>query len=90
MDLYDVYAEQHGDPMLTLFQIQGDKEIEPSLRLRAAADLLPYRYPKRKAVELAIEDNQSVKHLPMEEATRRIEELLGPAGASEKGRVNAE
>lgn len=52
MDLFDAYAEQHGDPVLTLFEIQGNKDLEPSLRLRAAADLLPYRYPRMKSVEV--------------------------------------
>ena len=58
MELYDWYAGKHGDPMLTLFEIPGNKDIEPSLRLRAATDLLPYRYPKRKAVELAVESQK--------------------------------
>ena len=53
MDLFDEYAEVYGDPVLTLFEIQGNKDLEPSLRLKVAVDLLPYRYPKRKAVELA-------------------------------------
>ena len=33
-----------------------DDNLEPSLRLRVAIDLLPYRYPRRKTVDLAIED----------------------------------
>ncbi len=75
-DLYDEHASKHGDPLLTLFEIQGDKDVEPSLRIRAAADLLPYRYPKRKAVELTTVDPE-VSHGTVDEVTARIQELLG-------------
>jgi len=78
MDLYDSYAEQHGDPVLTLFEIQGNSELEPSLRLRAAADLLPYRHPRRKAVEIEVEDGVRI-HSSVSETTKFIREALGEA-----------
>tara|TARA_Y100000031_G_C7885160_1_gene232604 strand:+ start:149 stop:490 length:342 start_codon:yes stop_codon:yes gene_type:complete len=74
-DLYDEYAEQHDDPMLTLFEIQGNEELEPSLRARAAVGLLPYRYPKRKGIELTMEDRR-VPYTPLGESRQRIRELL--------------
>ena len=84
MDLYDEYAEHHGDPMLTLFEIQGDKDIEPSLRIRAATDLLPYRYPKRKAIELTVEEEREEGHsIIQEEIEARIRDLIGPDWDSE-------
>ena len=75
MDLYDEYSEHHGDPMLTLFEIQANVELELSLRAKAALDLLPYRYPKRKGIELTIEDRR-VPYTPLEESRQRIRELL--------------
>ena len=82
MDLYEEYVELHGDPVLTLFEIQGNKDLEPSLRLRAAADLLPYKYSRRKAVELAIEDRPRA-HMIEDEVRDRVRELLGEDCASE-------
>ena len=75
MDLYDGYADKHGDPMLTLFEIQANEEIELSLRARAAVGLLPYRYPKRKGIELTVEDRR-VSYLSVEESQQKIRELL--------------
>jgi hypothetical protein len=53
---FDRLAEQFGDPMTTLFITQsplvGSKDEE--LRVRAAAELMPYRYAKLRTSELNV------------------------------------
>jgi hypothetical protein len=54
IERYDRLAHVYGDPMETLMQMQSpvlgsdDEEV----RLRAAAELLPYRHPKLKVSEV--------------------------------------
>lgn len=49
---FDKLARQFGDPMAKLFSIQscGDAELE----FRAAAELMPYRYPRLKSSETVL------------------------------------
>jgi len=48
-------AELGLDPLEGLAKIAQDPATEPGLRAKILADLLPYVFPKRKAVELAAE-----------------------------------
>ena len=89
MDLFDEYAEVHGDPVLTLFEIQGNKDLEPSLRLRVAVDLLPYRYPRRRAVDVAAEDRPGA-HSISDLVTQRLQYLLGEDCHTGTDHVNTE
>lgn len=47
---YDALARQFRDPLVTLFTLQDEED--PELRFKAAAELLPYRYPKLRAQEV--------------------------------------
>ena len=40
------------DPVQVVIDVARDAASSPELRLRAAAELLPYLFPRRKAVEL--------------------------------------
>lgn len=51
-ELTERLAELDCDPLEGLARIAADPATEPALRARVYADLLPYLYPKRKAVEL--------------------------------------
>jgi hypothetical protein len=54
IERYDKLAEQFADPMVTLFMMQDPVLGSPDdeVRLRAAAELMPYRYPKLKLTEI--------------------------------------
>ena len=52
--------EQLGcDPLAAVANIASDASIAPELRLRAAGELLPYLYPRRKAVDLSVESHNA-------------------------------
>lgn len=51
VERYDDFAAQFGDPMATLFVVQATSPFEEN-RIRAASELLPYRYPKLKVSEV--------------------------------------
>ena len=48
------------DPLEGLARIAADPATDTALRARVYADLLPYLYPKRKAVELSGPDGGAV------------------------------
>lgn len=48
-------AELGLDPLEGLAKIAQDPATEPGLRAKILADLLPYVFPKRKAVEVTSE-----------------------------------
>lgn len=48
-------AELGLDPLEGLAKIAQDPATEPGLRAKIYSDLMPFVYPKRKAVELAAE-----------------------------------
>ena len=50
---YDLLARRFGDPLARLFVIANTSPFE-EYRLRASAELLPYRYPKLRAQELSL------------------------------------
>jgi hypothetical protein len=49
------------DPLAGLANIAADPTTDVALRARVYADLLPYLYPRRRAVELTGQDGGSVK-----------------------------
>ena len=49
----DRLAELDCDPLAALVAIAGDQATDLQLRVRILTELLPYVYPKRKAVELS-------------------------------------
>jgi hypothetical protein len=59
---FDKLCKTHGDPLILMFKIAGNKDskiskdFDPSHRLEAAKQLLSYRYPRLKAIEV---DNKS-------------------------------
>ena len=56
VELAEKLAEMGFDPVATLVAIARDPSATPELRAHCAADLLPYLYPRRKAVELSGDD----------------------------------
>jgi hypothetical protein len=51
-ELVERLAELECDPVEGLVRIAADPNTDAALRARVYADLLPYLYPKRKAVEV--------------------------------------
>lgn len=49
---YDRLSAIYGDPIKVLFEIAFNHDIQPSDRRAAASDLLSYRFPKQKAIDL--------------------------------------
>ena len=60
-ELVERLAELECDPVEGLVSIAADPSTDPALRARVYADLLPYLYPKRKAVELSGHDNEPMQ-----------------------------
>ena len=56
-ELIERLVELECDPVEGLARIAADPNTDAVLRARVYADLLPYLYPKRKAVELTGADN---------------------------------
>lgn len=54
-------AELGLDPLEGLAKIAQDPATEPGLRAKVLSDLMPYLYPRRKAVELAAEGSGELK-----------------------------
>lgn len=50
IERYERYAKTFGDPMAKLFLLQNCGDIE--YEFKAAAELMPYRYPKLKVSEV--------------------------------------
>ena len=59
-DLADRLKALKCDPVKGLAAIAADPATDTALRARVYADLLPYLYPKRKAVELSGPDGGAV------------------------------
>lgn len=49
---YERLAQVYGDPIEILFTIAFNEHVQVSDRRAAASDLLSYRYPKQKAIDL--------------------------------------
>ena len=61
-ELIERLAELDCDPVEGLARIAADPTADAALRARVYADLLPYLYPKRKALELTGADGDPVGH----------------------------
>lgn len=57
LHLLDRLTELGCDPLESLVTIALDPATDLALRVRILSDLLPYLYPKRKAVELTATDD---------------------------------
>lgn len=61
-ELAERLAELGFDPVAVIVAIASDPGASPELRLRAAAEMMPYCFPRRKAVELtASGDSRGVR-----------------------------
>ena len=52
IEAYDKYAAIYKDPIEVMFALMTQQVIEPGVRRAAASDLLSYRYPKTKAIDI--------------------------------------
>lgn len=52
IEAYDRCIKTYGDPVNAMFAIGFADGIEPGVRRAALSDLLSYRYPKTKAVDI--------------------------------------
>ena len=60
-ELVERLAELECDPVEGLVRIAADPNTDAVLRARVYADLLPYLYPRRKAMELSGHDNSPIQ-----------------------------
>lgn len=51
---FDLLARRLGDPLVRLFLIASTSQSEEN-QIRAASELLPYRYPKLRATEVKLD-----------------------------------
>ncbi len=67
IDAYDKYALQYKDPVQVMFEIMSDEDgVDPGVRRAAASDLLSFRFPKTKAIDLQLNaDTSSGFHFAM-------------------------
>ncbi len=66
IEAYDRYSLLYKDPVEVMFMIMADEDaVDPGVRRAAASDLLAYRFPKTKAVELNLQSDQAVFHFAM-------------------------
>ena len=49
---YDELITEHEDPLIILFKMLSDSEAERHIKVKAASELLSYRYAKCRAVEV--------------------------------------
>ena len=74
LDHFERLSQTYGDPVEVLFQIAFGSNIMVSDRRAAASDLLSYRYPKQKAIDLSVGAGaQGLSFL-----------MIGPQGGQEK------
>ncbi len=60
---YDLLAKTHGDPVEILFEMMADSNIDYTTRKSCASDLLSYRYPKQKAIDITAQIDQNTTGL---------------------------
>lgn len=68
LSTYDRYSKMYVDPVEILFQIAADAGVESGIRVSAANNLVSYRYPKQKSIDLTA--GEGVKGLTF---------IMGPA-----------
>jgi hypothetical protein len=71
VSVYDRYSKMYCDPVEVLFSLAADAGLEPSVRAGAAKDLLSYRFPKQKSIDLSA--GEGVKGLTF---------VMGPAAVT--------
>lgn len=49
---YDRYSKMYCDPVEVLFTMAADNGLDPGHRIAAAKDLVAYRFPKLKSVDI--------------------------------------
>ena len=55
IELYDKYSLTYKDPVQVMFEIMSDEDgIDPGVRRAAASDLLSFRFPKTKSIDLQL------------------------------------
>jgi hypothetical protein len=79
-ELVERLAELDCDPLEGLAAIAADPNTDAALRARVYADLLPYLFPKRKAVELSGHDNSPIEVRWIGEIKRTIVDPREPKG----------
>ncbi len=52
VSVYDRYSKMYVDPVQILFEIAADSGVESGIRVSAANNLISYRYPKQKSIDL--------------------------------------
>ena len=63
---YDKYTTMYKDPVEVMFEIMSDEDaVDLGVRRAAASDLLSYRFPKTKAIELNVQSDQAHFHFAM-------------------------
>ena len=80
VELVERLAELACDPVEGLVRIANDPATDAALRARVYADLLPYLYPKRKALEVASPDNSPIEVRWIGEIKRTIIDAREPNG----------
>ena len=55
IEAYDKYTLKYSDPVEVMFGIMSDEDgVDPGVRRAAASDLLSFRFPKTKAIDLQL------------------------------------
>ena len=49
---YDRYSKMYCDPVEVLFGMAAESGLEAGYRIQAAKELVSYRYPKQKAIDI--------------------------------------
>lgn len=52
VSVYDRYSKIYCDPVEVLFTMASDVGLDPQSRIAAAKDLVAYRYPKQKSIDI--------------------------------------
>lgn len=52
ISVYDRYSKMYCDPVEVLFTMASDVGLDPQSRISAAKDLVSYRYPKQKTIDI--------------------------------------
>lgn len=75
LELTERLTDLGCDPLEGLAKIAADPSTDVVLRARVYADLLPYLYPKRKAIELSMERQNLFDGVPLADVLRIKERL---------------
>lgn len=72
LELIERLAELDCDPLQALVTIANAPATDTALRARIFADLLPYLYPRRKAVEVTGSAENQVRLVIMNQADAKL------------------